>query len=99
MFKKSEMNMIFTALKEDVNQNDVYAKVYLQAHQRRKGGHMKKMYSGVFATHVKCTREETMRLLEKNDAQMLELLYHENCTSISLQPELVHTQVRESSIQ
>lgn len=57
------------------------------------------MYSGVFVTHVKCTREETMRLLEKNDAQMLELLYHENCTSISLQPELVHTQVRESSIQ
>ena len=74
-------------------------KVYLQAHQRRRGGHMKKVYSGVFATHVKCTREETMRLLEKNDAQMLELLYHENCTSISLQPELVHTQVRESSIQ
>ena len=91
--------MIFTALKEDVNQNDVYAKGYLQAHQRRRGGHMKKMYLGVFATHVKCTREETMRLLEKNDAQMLELLYHENCTSISLQPELVHTQVRESSIQ
>ena len=67
---------------------------------------MKKLYSGVFVTHVKCTREETictreetMRLLEKNDAQMLELLYHENCTSISLQPELVHTQVRESSIQ
>ena len=55
---------------------------------------MKKLYSGVFVTHVKCTREETMRLLEKNDAQMLELLYHENCTSISLQPELVHTQVK-----
>lgn len=68
-------------------------------HIRQRGGHMKKLYSGVFVTHVKCTREETMRLLEKNDAQMLELLYHENCTSISLQPELVHTQVRESSIQ
>ena len=68
-------------------------------HIRQRGSHMKKLYSGVFVTHVKCTREETMRLLEKNDAQMLELLYHENCTSISLQPELVHTQVRESSIQ
>ena len=57
------------------------------------------MYSGVFVTHVKCTREETMRLPEMNDTQMIELLYHENCISVSLQPELVHTQVRESSIQ
>ncbi len=30
---------------------------------------MKKLYSGVFVTHVKCTREETMRLLERLNHQ------------------------------
>lgn len=49
---------------------------------------MKKSYPGVSAKRVECTPEETIRLQEMNDSEMLEFLHRNETSAGSQQNEI-----------
>ena len=54
----------------------------------RKEDAMKKSYPGVNAERVECTPEETIRLQEMNDSEMLEFLHRNETSAGSQQNEI-----------